>query len=224
MITEQMLQAAAAEAGQAVCNSLPSPDECVHSFSERFERKMRRVLRRQRHPAAHRFLRRAACFFLILTLGGTSWLAVDVQARTAFLNWVRYQYENVTEYRFAGDASMTLSSVPEPAWLPEGYSEKDRMDAEGYSARVYTNTDGGLISFSCSRGADAASLFLVSDTAAELETQVNGRPADYYQEADSEAASALVWMSADGATMFCLTGALPEETLVRIAESVPAGD
>ena len=168
--------------------------------------------------------RREACFFLILTLGGTSWLTVDVQARAAFLNWVRYQYENVTEYRFAGDASMALSSVPEPAWLPEGYSEKDRMDAEGYSARVYTNADGGLISFSCSRGADAASLFLISDTATELETQVNGRPAEYYQEPDSDAASALVWMSADGATMFCLTGALPEETLVRIAESVPAGD
>src|SRR5699024_1334511 len=182
-----------------------------------------RVLRRQRHPAAHRFLRRAACFFLILTLGGTSWLTVDVQARTAFLNWVRYQYENVTEYRFAGDASMTLSSVPEPAWLPEGYSEKDRMDAEGYSARVYTNADGGLISFSCSRGADAASLFLISDTATELETQVNGRPADYYQAPDSEAASALVWMSADGATMFRLTRAPRVAELARSDECPPPG-
>ena len=224
MITEKMLLTAAAEAGQAVCDSLPPPETCAHTFSERFERRMRRLLRRQRHPAAYRLVRRAACFFLILTLGGTSWLAVDVQARTALLNWVRYQYENVTEYRFAGDASTSSPAAPEPAWLPKGYAEKDRQEAEGFSAVVYVNEDGGLISFTCSRGADAASLFLVSDTAAILETQVNGRPADYYQEAESDAASALVWMSGDGGTMFCLTGALPEQTLVRIAESVAAAD
>lgn len=222
MISETMLQAAAAEAGRALCDSLPPAETCTHAFSERFERRMRRLVRRGRHPAAYRLLRRAACFFLILTLGGTSWLAVDVQARTAFLSWVRYQYESVTEYRFAGDAPVDAQAAPEPAWLPEGYSEADRQDAAGFSARIYTNEDGGMISFTCSQGTDAASLFLISDTGTLLEAEVNGLPADYYREPDPDAASALVWMSADGGTMFCLTGALPEETLIRIAESVPA--
>ena len=106
--------------------------------------------------------------------------------------------------------------------LPEGYREADRQDAAGFSARIYTSEDGGMISFTCSQGTDAASLFLISDTAALLEAEVNGLPADYYREPDPDSASALVWMSADGGTMFCLTGALPEETLIRIAESVPA--
>lgn len=224
MITEEMLRTAAAEAGQALCDSLPAPESCTHRFSERFERKMKQTIWRERHPAVYRFLHRAACFLLVLTLGGTSWLAVDVQARAAFVNWVRYQYESFTEYRFAGEAPSAPPVRYEPTWVPDGYQETIRQDEDGLTVRGYVNEDDRMIHFMCSQGSDATSLFLVSDSAVALKTQVGGLPADYYQEPESDAASALVWMSEDGETMFCITAALPEEALVRMAESVAAAE
>ena len=42
MISEEMLKKAAAEADQAIRDSLPAPAECEHEFSPSFQRKMRR--------------------------------------------------------------------------------------------------------------------------------------------------------------------------------------
>ena len=66
MITEEMLRIAAAEADQAIRDSLPHPADCDHQFSPRFERKMKRVIRRGRHPVAYKFLHRAACLLVVV--------------------------------------------------------------------------------------------------------------------------------------------------------------
>ena len=82
-------QIAAAEADQTLCASLPPASACEHRFSPQFERSMKRVLRRAKHPAVYRYLRRAACFFIALILAGTSWLTIDAKARAVFFDWVR---------------------------------------------------------------------------------------------------------------------------------------
>ena len=40
MFTEEMLKQAAEKAAEAICESLPEPEQCQHQFSERFEQKM----------------------------------------------------------------------------------------------------------------------------------------------------------------------------------------
>ena len=40
MISEEMIKNAAAEADQAIRDSLPAPAECEHEFSPLFQRKM----------------------------------------------------------------------------------------------------------------------------------------------------------------------------------------
>ena len=115
MITDEMLRAAASEADQAILDSLPLLQECDHQFSPQFERKMKRVIRRGRHPGAYKFLRTAACFLVAVVLTGTTWLTVDAEARGAFFAWVRQQYETFVEYRFAGptpDEEMTTDLLP----------------------------------------------------------------------------------------------------------------
>ncbi|MBR4888198.1 MAG: hypothetical protein IKU17_03545 [Clostridia bacterium] len=46
VLTEELLQQAAAEMATALIDSLPPPDECQHKFSDRFEEKMQAL----RHP------------------------------------------------------------------------------------------------------------------------------------------------------------------------------
>lgn len=87
---------------------------------------------------------------------------------------------------------------------------------------VYTDSDGRMISFLYSRGADAVSLFLIPEDAVVKTVSVNGQDADFYLESDPESANALVWLSASGDTIYCLTAPLPASTLIQIAESILA--
>lgn len=221
MITEEMLRIAAAEADQAIRDSLPHPADCDHQFSPRFERKMKRVIRRGRHPVAYKFLHRAACLLVVVTLVGASWLTVDAEARGTFFAWVRQQYENFVEYRFAGlapDEEMTTNFAP--TWLPEGYEETKAQSAGGTSTKTYSNSDGQAIHFMYSAGADATSLFVVSDNMTAVKVIVGTQEADFYQDADPENANVLVWHSESGEVLFCISAPLPRDEMVRIAESI----
>lgn len=55
MISEEMLKKAAAEAEQAIRDSLPAPAACKHEFSPSFQRKMRRAFRKAKHPIIYKF-------------------------------------------------------------------------------------------------------------------------------------------------------------------------
>lgn len=89
MISEEALRQAAAEASDCLVRSLDEAGIPVHNFSARFERKMRRLIRRTRHPAAYRALVRGVRF-LGVSLGqrrvprgqsrsprGVLWLGAD---------------------------------------------------------------------------------------------------------------------------------------------------
>lgn len=221
MITDEMLRIAAAEASQAICDSLPRPEECDHQFSPRFERKMRRVLRRVRHPVAYKYLRRAACFLVAVMLVGASWITVDAEARGAFFAWVRHQYENFVEYRFEGPVpNDEMTTRYTPTWLPDGYEETKVQSAEGTSSRTYSNRDGQAIHFMCSLGADATSLFVVSEQMTLEEVSVGTQEADFYQDADPQNANVLVWHSESGDILFWISASLPRDEMVKIAESI----
>ena len=93
-----MLKKAAAEADQAIRDSLPAPAECKHEFSPSFQRKMRRTFRKAKHPVIYKLPKYAACFILAVALASGTWLTVDAEARAAFFAWVREQYESFVEY------------------------------------------------------------------------------------------------------------------------------
>lgn len=224
MITDEMLKIAAAEADESICSSLPMPEECMHRFSPEFERKMKRVIRKGRHPAAYKFLQKAACFFLAVMLAGTTWLTVDAEARSAFVSWVKETIDTYVVYRFTGEPNPDSVSkiVCEPEWIPEGYEKSKQQTNGSTSIFLYDNADMQRITFIYSSGADATALFVSSDYESVTDTQVGDVHADYYQAADPDNTNALVWLSENGDTVFCITAPLPESTLVQIAESVKA--
>ena len=144
MISEEMLKKAAAEADQAIRDSLPAPAECEHEFSPSFQRKMRRTFRKAKHPIIYKLPKYAACFVLALILTSGTWLTVDAEARAAFLAWVREQYEAFVEYRFIGEAPQE-SVEDELTWLPEGFSLQSEQDLDGGTYLTYTNDSGRRI-------------------------------------------------------------------------------
>lgn len=114
MISEEALRQAAAEANDCLVRSLDEAGIPAHNFSARFERKMRRLIRRTRHPAAYRALVRVACAFLAFLLGSGVFLAVNPEARDGF-----FYGHSITRLR-----NQHVRDIPAPAYaeMPErGY-------------------------------------------------------------------------------------------------------
>ena len=198
MISEEMLKKAAAEADQAIRDSLPAPAECEHEFSPSFQRKMRRTFRKAKHPVIYKLPKYAACFVLVVALASGTWLTVDAEARAAFFAWVREQYEAFVEYKFVGDAPQENEIVEfELAWLPEGYSETESLILAGSSITVYKNETGRIIQFSYSQGGDATSLFVKSNYSKIITIELESIVVEYYEAEEQSDANALAWMSED---------------------------
>lgn len=67
MLTEDMLQKAAAEAEKFLLQALAEEAQ-PHQFSAKFEKKIKKLTRRARHPVRYQVLRYAAVIVLVMAL------------------------------------------------------------------------------------------------------------------------------------------------------------
>lgn len=220
MIHKDKLSASAAKATMAIIDSLPAPGECSHEFTPRFQKKMQRTIRRAKHPIIYNIPKRVACFIIAAIIIGSTWLTVDADARTEIFAWIREKYEEFIEYRFEGKPSSEKEKTDyELTWLPDGYTEIDRLITEDGCTIIYSH-DVSLIQFVYSTGADADSLF-VGDFNGEVQTiQIGEFIADFYQAQNNSQSSTVVWMSAQKDTLFSITTSLPKDIIIELCKSV----
>ena len=220
MIHKDKLSASAAKATMAIIDSLPAPGECSHEFTPRFQKKMQRTIRRAKHPIIYNIPKRVACFIIAAIIIGSTWLTVDADARTEIFAWIREKYEEFIEYRFVGKHSSEKEKTDyELTWLPDGYTEIDRLITEDGCTIIYSH-DVSLIQFVYSTGADADSLF-VGDFNGEVQTiQIGEFTADFYQAQNNSQSSTVVWMSAQKDTLFSITTSLPKDIIIELCKSV----
>lgn len=220
MINDEALRTAATEADRVITESLPSAAACTHVFPPVFHKKMQRTIRRGNHPAIARLPKQIACFILSAVIIGGTWLTVDAEARAVFFAWVREVYEEFVAYRFVGSTVAENSHVRyELTWLPDGYTEIDRLITEDGCTIIYSH-DVSLIQFVYSTGADADSLF-IGDFNGEVQTiQIGEFIADFYQAQNNSQSSTVVWMSAQKDTLFSITTSLPKDIIIELCKSV----
>lgn len=223
MISEEQLKAAAQEAGEALLDSLPNRDQCSHTFSPKFERRMKGLLQKNRHPTARRTLGRVAGVLLALLVSSAIWLSVDAEARGIAAGWFRQAYKTVFVYRFAGSAESVDKDVKyAPTWLPEDWIEADRWDDNTGVTIFYDNGTDVNNYFSyiyAPTESDYRGLYLFDDAIPVCAT-VGGSPAGLFLPNEDDAASTLIWSDSETGILFLVSGDLEQETLIRIAESV----
>ena len=221
MINEDMLKKAAAEADQAIRDSLPTPAGCDHEFSPAFQRKMLSIFRRARHPVLCAIPRYIAGVVLATVLIGSTWLTVNAEARDSFFSWVREQYTSFVTYRFIGEAPTgNTEGTYMLTWLPEGFSFQSARYLNGGKHLIYADDSGRRIVFSYLQGDDTASLFVASDYQNKQSVRVGTHSADFYQASEEASAHALVWLSDEENTCFCILADLPKDVIIKIAEHV----
>ena len=122
-----------------------------HTFSPAFERKMKKLLRRGRHPVLYRTLRAVACLLLVLLLSGCAVLAISPAAREVFAGWVREIHDNYFLYEFWGNEEREPVSKEEvlyqPSYVPTGYRMEYRSMLSGITAIGYINDQSGNLAF-----------------------------------------------------------------------------
>ena len=199
------------------------PEE-PHPFSPAFERKMKKLLRRGRHPVWYKALHAAACLLLALLLSGCAVLAVSPEAREAFLGWVRTfhtpeEFRPYYNYTYSGNGETRLPEgvTYRPTWVPEGCRLLDEDHNLPYNTTILFETpEGSFVDFICLVGPATLQVIMDEDDV-HKKVQVNGLPADLYLGNNS----VIVWNSEDGELLFRIIGDnLSEESLLRMAESV----
>lgn len=220
MITDEMIARAAFEVEQSILASLPDPSECDHVFSKSFEKKMKKLIRRTKYGGAYEFMRRAACFFIAVLLSICTFLAFNTNARAAFVDWVKEQFEDVYHYFFIGESMADKEKIYYLGWLPDGYVELDCLQEKNGEIIAYVNESGKIIRFTYMYGSETQALF-IGDNYSEIKSvNIDGWKADIYLASEEEKASAITWENPDDNVLFSVSACLSEEDLIKIAQNI----
>lgn len=224
MISDERLRKAAQKVEESMLASLPEPEECEFTPSPEFERKMEKRARRASHPIRHRILKAAACFLLVVLVGGGGILTFSVEARAAFVTWVREVYETQFIYRlFQANEEALDDTVYRPTWVPSDYQMISDSILDGTSSIVYRNTANELAVFTYfKKSATAQSVFQVERDGTESYSQVsiNGISADMYIASKGGESNVLIWTDESTGVIFCISAPFDKNELIKMAESV----
>lgn len=222
MITDEMLQTAAAKSSEAFVRYIEQdydPGQ-PHEFSSSFKKKMKKLKRMADRPLLYRSLRRVASVILAILIGGGIWLTVDIEARAAFFGWVKEICETYFVYRFEATGNESLGTVNyRPTWLPDGYSEFYLDETEGTVAVVYADEEGSMLKLNYTHNPNATDWFINTEQVEIEPTSVHGQPAELLIAQNSDIANAIMWTTEDN-TAFYLSAFLDKAELIKVAEEI----
>lgn len=214
-MTEKQLRQAAEEYVQALAEGLDAPEE--HTFSRRFERKMRGLLAKAAHPAWAVFGRAVASFAMVLLVLFGSVLAVDAEARELFLGWFRQQMDGAVH--FSSRNPSQEDTQYQLTWIPEGYEFYDLVQEYGGETVLYANEAGDLLRFTYLHSSENGETYLFTGEHDEKQISVQGMTGTLYLPHDTINGKDLIWQNEAG-TLFEISGRCDENVLLRMAESV----
>lgn len=222
MIPDERLREAARKAEESLLASLPEPEECEATFSPEFERKMEKLIRRTKHPVRHRIMKAVACFLLVVLVGAGSVLTFSMEARAAFVSWVKEVYETQIIYRFFQNSEETSDSVIyQPTWVPSGYKLTLESVSDGPSTIEYRDDSDNRIVFTYFQNTSAL-VFQIEQDSTDIYKQVsvNGITAELYLDQDEGNTNVLIWTDEGSDTVFRILAPFGEVELIEMAESV----
>ncbi len=217
MIFEERLRLAAMEADAIRMNSL-SDNQVNWEFSPRFQRKMKRLIKKVDRPVQFT-LHRVASIILTVLLSATVWLCIDTNARTAFFAWVRETWEIGYHYFSVGESpSEGKGGTYRLGWLPEGYTEQTAHAHSSATIIVYADSTGRQIKLLYSIGAESTDLYVQSENSKMTSVSIGNITADLYIGNTPSISNTLVW--SNDQTLFVLDAFLPPANLIKMAESI----
>lgn len=221
MISDERLREAARKAEDSFLASLPEPEDCEATFSPEFERKMKKLIRRTDHPIRYRIMKAVACFLLVVLIGGGSVLTFSVEARAAFVGWVREAYDTWFVYHYSDATQETpQNTIYRPTWIPNDYEEEHELGQLNRVSVIYKNSDGNMLVFSYSYDPSSIALYVDHEYKHVEQVEIGNNYADLYMDQREGAANEIVWTDSETGTFFLISAPLSDIELLKIAESI----
>ena len=179
---------------------------------------------RRKKPLWARVLRTAAGLLLVLSLtaGAVLWASPAARVWAAELARMLMVWTDVSaDFLFpGGDAAATDLSCWRPTWLPEGYEEISTDDDGPYQKVVYANNADEKIEWVYALPYEGLSISIDNEHSDYSEIEINGCSAQLYASNTEGWPSFILWFDEEANVFFELTGYIPTDELIRIAESV----
>lgn len=224
-ITDDMLYHHAEAAREKWLSEALPPQIPEHEFSGKFDRKMRKLIREQRHSAQFnrhiKLLQRiAAVFLLICTVSFGCVMAVDAY-RAKIIETVVRVFNELTDYRFSksdGDSGgIAYAFPPTFAYIPDGMSKAEENAGEQLYTVTYEGEDDSFFDLSCTIFTDETQTEKILDTEDVQSTEFN-----LHGEATTlltkNGATTIFWTHDD--VLYHLYGTVSADELRKVAENI----
>ena len=222
MISNEFIRQATEEYLEESMPAIPAENEIDHVFSDRFEKNMKSVIRKNNHPQLKRVLHMAASFALVILLTGSSVMALSPTARAAVLGWLFGQDGTTFSYTSMGEESDSdVYYKYELPQIPEGYFLWQEIVDESQSIMLYAEEETGhLLKVTGSPNDGTGAMFLLTTTDEKSTVQIGDITADFYLSDSEDISSGLAWVDPDTDYLICLDGFFSKEELIEMAQSL----
>lgn len=218
MITDAMLAAAAEEVAAAMVSAVP---EMEHTFSERFERRLRRLARRAEHPVRYQVLRYAAAVLIaVFTLFGVLMLSSPT-VRAAIVEWVEVIFEGYVRYAPPAKMPDHVNCEYRLNEIPDGFTHYSTVDLGDGVLDGYIDENGSLFWFGFERG-DPTDTFYLIDIEGDIHytAKVGEAVADIYISVKENGGSAIIWTDPETNYVLTILADATYEELIAYAQKV----
>ena len=226
MISNEFIRQATEEYHEESMSAIPTENEIDHVFSDRFEKNMESVIKKNKHAQLKRVLRMAASFALVILMAGGSVMALSPTARAAVMGWLFGQEGTVFSYTSIG--TKTESEVfykYDLAQIPEGYVLWHEIVDETQSIMLYAEEETGLLlKVTATPNDGTGAMFLIATTDQKETVQIGDVTADFYPSESEESAPGLAWIDPENDYLICLDGFFSQEELIDMATSLVKTD
>lgn len=220
MISKDAFISALEEVDNAILAALPDPGECSFHFSNRFEQRMRSVIRRGNHPTMYKTLQRVACVLLALVMLFSSVMIFNTNVRAAVIGWIKEQYDTVYQYFFPGDTTSIEPIDYTLGWVPDNYTLVRTQTTDFRSTTIYFDPTGKMIQFSYIHGTTHASDFVYTENYTHHPVLISGIAGEVYIANDPNNTNGIVWIDSNNNILLSISAPLSEADLIMLAENV----
>lgn len=218
-MTKAELKNAFREAASYEFREIPRDDSQIqHEFSPEFERKMAKLIRKEKrvfwhfvNTASKRVAVIAAVLVMLLTT------ACSVEAiREPIVRFLIEVYETFTEYTFEGEKSDTITKEYQISTVPEGFTQTEYLKADTGITTTFKNTYSDIIRFSQTI-TDDTNLFIDGENGNEKVLEISDREIHLYVR---ERFIHAMWIENGYLLEIVCHGAFTEQDVKNLIESI----
>lgn len=183
-VTDEWLYKYVPVVDAAIIRELENRSDVNYEFSNKFKRKMKRLIRKEAHPWLGTFygISKRVAIFLLCILSVTLAVVMSVEAyRNKFFETIKTFLGDAYELRYESDEDPNqIEEYKEPAYIPQGYQEIERIQNANTLGIVYENDVGNLIVWEQDLIVDGGALVIDSEYDSEVTEIVNGMNVTMY--------------------------------------------